>query len=251
MKRLVLATLILAVGIIVARAADSSPVYELRIYTTNPGKMPGLLTRFRDHTCAIFERHGMVNVGYWLPADPADSNRLFYLLKHPSREQAAKHWKEFAADPEWQQVQKASEANGKLVTKVDSTFLEPADYTPPLAVPAGSGHAFELRIYTTNEGKLPALDARFRDHTIGLFRRHGIESVFYSHPLDVAQGAGNTLIYLLVHPDRATAAKNWAAFQADPEWITVRTESEKAGKLLVPPGPKSTFLTPTDFSPMK
>ncbi|HEY4299610.1 MAG TPA: NIPSNAP family protein [Candidatus Didemnitutus sp.] len=232
-------------------AADSGPVFELRVYTTNPGKMPDLLARFREHTCAIFERHGMVNVGYWLPVDPADGNHLFYILKHPSREQAVKAWKEFGADPEWQKVQKASEANGRIVTKVDSTFLEPVDYSPAIAVPSGTGHAYELRIYTTNEGKLPALDARFREHTIALFRRHGMESVFYSHPLDAAQGAGHTLVYLLAHPDRAAAARNWAAFEADPEWIKVRTESEKDGSLLVPHGVKSTFLTPTDFSPMK
>jgi hypothetical protein len=251
MKRPFLALAIILMGMAVARAADPAPVYELRIYTTNPGKRPDLLARFRDHTCAIFQRHGMENVGYWLPGDAADDNRLIYLLRHPSREAAAKAWKEFGADPEWQRVQKASEANGKIVTKVESTFLEPTDYSPPLAFPAGANHVYELRIYTTNEGRLPTLDARFRDRTIALFRRHGIESVFYSHPLDAAQGAGHTLVYLIVHPDHAAAVRNWAEFHADPEWIAAKAESEKAGALLVPNGISSTFLVPTDFSPMK
>lgn len=125
--------LLMALGLFGAslHAADAtaSTVYELRIYHTHPGKMPDLLKRFREHTTALFERHGMVNVGYWLPADETDPNTLYYVLKHASRDAAKKSWDEFRSDPEWKQVQKASEAQGPIVAKVDSTYLAPTDFS--------------------------------------------------------------------------------------------------------------------------
>jgi hypothetical protein len=112
-----------------ARAA-SNRVYELRVYHTYPGKLDDLLARFRDHTTAIFERHGMQNVGYWTPTDaPLKGHTLYYIISHESREAAKQNWAAFRADPEWKQVQSASEANGKLVEKVDSTYLEPTDFS--------------------------------------------------------------------------------------------------------------------------
>src|SRR3954462_4248310 len=91
-------------------ALPPAPVYELRVYTAHEGKMPELLARFRDHTCKLFERHGMVNIGYWTPMDQKDGNKLYYVLQHRSREAAQASWKAFGADPDWQAVQKASEA---------------------------------------------------------------------------------------------------------------------------------------------
>ena len=233
------------------RAAAPESVYELRIYTTPPGKMAELQARFREHTTKLFERHGMANVGYWLPADAAEGNKLYYVLRHASREAATVSWRAFNADPEWQAVRQASEANGPLVVQVDSIFLAPADYSPATAERSGGPHVFELRTYTTNDGKLEALDARFRGHTIALFARQGMTSLFYWHPTDAGKGAGRTLIYLLAHANPDAAAKSWAAFRADPEWIKVRDESEQGGKLLVPDGAKSVMLAPTDFSGLK
>jgi hypothetical protein len=116
-----------------ARAADSDLAYELRVYHCYEGKLPDLLKRFREHTTRIFEKHGMKNVAYWSPMDePQKSNTLIYILAHPSREAAAANWKAFSADPEWQSVQKASEANGKIVEKVDSTFMVLTDFSPTL-----------------------------------------------------------------------------------------------------------------------
>ena len=113
--------------------ADSDLVYELRVYHCYEGKLPDLLKRFREHTTTIFEKHGMKNVAYWTPMDePQKSNTLIYILAHPSREAAAANWKLFSADPEWQSVQKASEANGKIVEKVDSTFMILTDFSPSL-----------------------------------------------------------------------------------------------------------------------
>lgn len=232
------------------RAEESAPVYELRIYTTLPGKMPDLLTRFREHTCAIFERVGMVNVGYWLPLEQKDGDKLYYFLKHRSREDAQASWKAFGADPEWQKVRDASEANGKIVAGVERVFLKSTDYSPGVPVLNGS-HVFELRTYTTNDGKLDALDARFREHTLALFAKHGMINLPYFHPTDADKGAGKTLVYLLAHQSKEAAAKSWADFQADPEWIKVRTESEKDGKILIKDGVKSVYLVPVDFSALK
>ena len=113
--------------------ADTDVVYELRVYHCYEGKLPDLWKRFREHTTTIFEKHGMKNVAYWTPMDePQKSNTLIYILAHPSREAAAANWKAFSADPEWQSVQKASEANGKIVEKIDSTFMTLTDFSPSL-----------------------------------------------------------------------------------------------------------------------
>lgn len=233
-------------------ALPPPPVYELRVYTAHEGKLPELLKRFREHTCALFERHGMRNIGYWVPLDAAkDGNKLYYVLQHRNREAAQNSWKEFGSDPEWKAVQKASEADGPLVAGVESTFLAMTDYSPTTWSLTPHAHVFELRTYTTNEGKLENLDARFRDHTIALFVRHGMTNLPYWHPIDAEKGAGHTLVYLLAHDTREAATKSWADFQADPEWVKVRTESEQAGKILVKDGVKSVFLAPTDFSALK
>jgi NIPSNAP len=114
-----------------ASAAGSGTVYELRVYHANDGKLDDLLARFRNHTITIFNRHGMESVAYWTPTDdPLKGKTLFYILRHPSREAATANWAAFRADPEWQQVSTASEANGKLVQSTESTFLTLTDFSP-------------------------------------------------------------------------------------------------------------------------
>lgn len=248
-----LAGLILLASFTVAasHAAEPAPVYELRIYTTHPGKMPDLLARFRDHTCALFARHGMVNVGYWLPVEQKDGDKLYYFLRHESREVAKLSWKAFMDDPQWKEVRQTSEAQGAIVAGVDSVFFAVTDYSPAMPALMTGPHVFELRTYTTNDGKLGALDARFRDHTMALFAKHGMTNLPYWHPTDADKGAGKTLVYLLAHASREDAKKSWDAFRADPEWVKVRTESEKDGSILIKDGVKSVYLVPTDFSALK
>jgi hypothetical protein len=114
-------------------AAASTGVYELRVYHAASGKLGDLLARFREHTVKLFDRHGMKSVAYWTPVDePEKSNTLFYILYHPSREAATANWKSFQDDPEWKSVHEKSEVNGKLVDKVDSTFLALTDFSPRL-----------------------------------------------------------------------------------------------------------------------
>jgi hypothetical protein len=108
-------------------------VYELRVYHAAPGKLSDLLSRFREHTIKIFDRHGIKSVAYWTPLDePEKSNTLIYILQHPSREAAAANWKSFQDDAEWKSVKEKSEANGKLVEKVDSTYMALTDFSPRL-----------------------------------------------------------------------------------------------------------------------
>jgi hypothetical protein len=114
-----------------AAQAGGGAVFELRVYHTYEGKLDDLLARFRDHTIAIFKRHGMESVAYWTPTDdPLKGKTLFYILKHSSRAAADANWAAFRADPEWKQVSAASEANGKLVEKTESTFLQLTDFSP-------------------------------------------------------------------------------------------------------------------------
>ena len=124
-----------------ARAADEKPaaspgntrVFEMRKYTAAPGKLDALLARFRDHTNALFEKHGITMIGYWVPTDGEKSkNTLIYILAYPSREAATKSWKDFQADPEWQKARAESEKEGPLLIKnggVESTFMTPTDFS--------------------------------------------------------------------------------------------------------------------------
>ncbi|HYZ83805.1 MAG TPA: NIPSNAP family protein [Bryobacteraceae bacterium] len=113
----------------VSQAAENR-VFEMRTYHTYEGKLPNLLARFRDHTTKLFEKHGMTNIGYWVPTDePQSKNTLVYILAYPSREAAKKAWDGFRQDPAWVKVRDASEANGKIVEKVDSVFMSPTDFS--------------------------------------------------------------------------------------------------------------------------
>lgn len=117
-----------------ALAADtpaSGKVYELRVYHASAGKLDALNTRFRDHTCELFKKHGMEVVGFWTPMQGEESkNTLYYILAFPSVEAQKKAWDEFRADPEWTKVKSESEKDGSLVDKVDSTNLKATDYSP-------------------------------------------------------------------------------------------------------------------------
>jgi len=109
-------------------------------------------------------------------------------------------------------------------------------------------HVFEIRTYTAAEGKLDALHARFRDHTMALFSKHDMTSVAYFAPQDAPLKA-STLIYILSHPSREAAAKNWQAFQNDPDWRQAKAASETQGALTTKI--ESLFVDPTDYSPTK
>ena len=105
-------------------------VFEMRTYYAEPGKMEELHKRFRDHTCKLFEKHGMTLVGFWKPMDPAKAEEsMVYILAYPSKKAAEASWKAFREDPQWISARDASEKNGKLVKKIESVYLNPTDYS--------------------------------------------------------------------------------------------------------------------------
>lgn len=149
-RRTLLVGLIFSIGYVVgSHGADGTPellasanatppnqaaagqVFELRTYTAADGKHEALLTRFRDHTMRIFEKHGMTNVAYWTPQDaPLNENTLVYVIAHASRDAADASWAAFGADPEWQAVAEESQRDGRLITGLERMYLEPTDFSP-------------------------------------------------------------------------------------------------------------------------
>ncbi|MBT4901231.1 MAG: NIPSNAP family protein [Verrucomicrobia bacterium] len=116
------------VGLDFAQAEEKNRVFEIRTYYANEGKLDALLARFRDHTVALFKKHGMTNVGYWVPADNKE-NKLVYMLAFPSREARNKAFKAFGADPDWQKAYKESTKDGRLVKKIVNDFLTGTDFS--------------------------------------------------------------------------------------------------------------------------
>jgi len=236
-----------------ARASDTK-CYELRIYHAAPGKLDDLHQRFRNHTLGLFERHGITSVGYWVPIQNNEDPRLFFLLSYASKAAREAAWKGFMADPDWQAAAKASEANGPLVSKVENYFLGATDYSPRIKPGAAkSRRVFELRDYTASPGNLGRLNARFRNHTVKLFGRHGMTNWGYWNPLAGEPNCENRLVYLLAHPSTEAAKASFKGFGEDPAWKAAREASEKdaGGSLTVQGGVKSTFLVPTDYSPTR
>ena len=129
---LTLAAIAFAAGLTLAQEKKmEGRLYELRTYTTLPGRLPALHKRFADHTLKLFEKHGMKNGMYWTPTDEArKDNTLIYIVSHDSQAAADKSWNDFRADPDWVKASGASEADGKIVAKVDRVFMKLVDYSP-------------------------------------------------------------------------------------------------------------------------
>ena len=107
---------------------------------------------------------------------------------------------------------------------------------------------FEMRTYTAAEGKMEALHKRFREHTNAMFAKHGITIIGFWTPTE-GDTAKSTLVYILAYPDKEAREKDWAEFQADPEWVKAKADSEKDGKLV--DKVVSVYMSPTDYSPIK
>ena len=111
--------------LITKKKGESQMTYELRIYTANPGKIEALCARFRNHTVALFRKHGMESVGYWI--EDAHPDVLTYIVKHIG--DPAKNWEAFIADPDWIAAKTASEIDGALVESIDSRYMTPTDFS--------------------------------------------------------------------------------------------------------------------------
>jgi len=233
-------------------AEKDTRVFEMRTYYGNPGKLDALNARFRDHTVKLFEKHGLTNIGYFTPIDNAE-NKLVYFIAAPSREARDASFKAFGADPEWQKAQRESEVNGRLVGKVESTFMSATDYSPAIKPSHAGERVFELRTYTASPGNLENLNARFRNQTLKLFEKHSITNVAYWNLMKDQKGADNTLVYILAHKGVDAAKASFDAFRQDPDWIAARKASEDkaGGSLTVQDGVKSVFMKATDYSTMR
>ena len=204
-------------------------VFEMRIYYAEPGKLDALIERFQKHTTKLFEKHGMENIGYWLPVDN-EKNMLVYVLAYPDLNARETAWKAFSADPKWKKVQTKSERKGKIVQKIESVFMKATDFSPAILESPKRNRVFELRTYTAGPGKLADLLTRFREHTTALFVKHGMENIAY-WTTEEKENTQPKLIYILAHPSAAEGKKAFDNFRRDPEWVNVKAASEKNGTL--------------------
>lgn len=249
MKRLLSTAFLLALcAVAAAQTSTNNRYYELRVYYCLPGRLDALLTRFQDHTLKLFEKHGMENVGYWVPTNN-EKNALYYILAFPDRAARDASFKSFVADPEWKTVAAKSEESGKIIESIVSVFMKGADILPAINASAASPErTFELRTYTCLPGKLPDLLNRFKGHTTRLFEKHGIQNIAY-FVSEEPDGAKSKLVYLVAHQNEQAAAASWAAFRADPDWIKVKDDSEKPGKIVEKV--ESVYMKPVAFSKIK
>ncbi len=244
----------LTIGILLTTVAVAKPIkpsgklYEIRVYYPTPGKYAEIVDRFRQYTTKLFAKHGMENIGYWTPTDTS-RKELTYILAYPSREAREASWQAFGNDPDWKAVVAKTEANGKLVDHIDQIFMMESDLSPSIKTAIKSPErTFELRTYTAARGKLTNLLARFHDHTIKMFSKHGMTHVGYWITTE-ADGKQPKLIYMLAHPSEAEGKKHFDGFRADPEWVKARDASEVNGKLT--DKVESVYMKPTDYSPTK
>lgn len=223
-------------------------LFELRIYYCHPGRLDALIKRFTDHTTRLFEKHGMENIGYWLPVENTD-NALYYVLAYTDKKQRDLSWNAFNADSVWINAKNASEADGKIVAKVTSVFMEKSTVSPVIKASSGPvDRLFELRTYTCNPGKLPTLITRFKDHTLKLFSNAGMENIAYwtTIPADSSQPK---LVYIVAHKDTVSAKLSWEKFGKDPNWIKARDASEKNGRIIEKL--ESVMMKPLPFSKIR
>lgn len=238
----------LTIGSFAIAQNNDTRYYELRIYYCFPGRLDALVERFSNHTTRIFEKHGMENVGYWLPINNTE-NALYYILAYPDKKARDAAWKAFGADPEWKKVSSESEQNGKIVEKVRSVFMTAADISPVIkASAAKTDRSFELRTYHCYPDQLPNLLTRFRNHTLGFFKKYKMTNIGYWTTVEES-AAQSKLVYLLAYPSEAAGRKSWEQFRADDKWLKVKETSEKDHPIVEKV--ESVLLKPLPFSKIK
>jgi hypothetical protein len=253
------------------------PLYELRVYQPKPGMRNDLLSFMNKSVLRLAKENGLEMVAGFVPV-AEDDDRIVTLVRHKDRESCDAAYEKMHSDPKMQAVFAEAFPSGSPVGSLTRVFLTHTDYSPEFAVEEVGNRVFELRTYITSPNNLDALNSRFRDHTMKLFARHGMNNLIYwniadgdtmlakdmllalspknqgkADIADELSASGNTLVYFLTHDSQDAAKGSFDAFRQDPEWNTVRTESEKkaGGSLTAGNGVKSWFLKPVDFSPIK
>jgi hypothetical protein len=231
------------------------PLYELQVIHAKPGKLEQVHAWFRAHQANVLAKHGAESMAYLVPIGPNPENKLLSVYKFPNLPAVLAFSRALKADPFWKPLDTAVDSPDLLVSKVEITSLSPTDYSPEFKPEkASQPRVIELRTYTSpSPEKLAYLHARFREHTMRLFQKHGMENVVYWQPRGI-EGADRKLIYLLGHKSQDAAKESFAGFRKDPDWLAVREASEKAagGSLTEQKdGVVSEFFVGTGNSPLK
>ena len=213
-------------------------IYELRVYQAMPGRLPALNDLFADPNVGIFKKVGVGVLGFWTD-EIGTAGQLTSILHFPSVADREASWNAHRSHPD--HVFARTEEGEPLVAQRHNTLMLLTAYSPE---PKITSNIQELRIYDAVPGKLPALHDRFANHTIRMFKKHGMDVVgFWTDEV----GTTNRLVYMLGYPSLADRERSWATFRTDPEWLKALVESEANGALTTKS--HSTILRPTPYSP--
>jgi NIPSNAP len=277
-KRFLLLVAALLLSTVTSRAAEKETrVIELRVYTPNAGKQAAVNELIAKSGAKYMAKHNIELLGAWVPAD-ANDERVLTLVAHKDQASAEKNWAAFRDDAGWKDDLAASSKDGRAVGSIATFYLNATDYSPMLKPANVGGRIFELRTYITTPNHLPNLNARFRDHTLKLFEKHGMTNIVYT---TLVPGAKTTvgellkalapakqetcgvaaetaaepyaLVYFLTHKSADAMKASFGSFRDDPAWNAARKASEEkaGGSLTADKGVKSLVLKPTDYSPLK
>lgn len=237
------------------RLLPETPVsqFDFRVFHAAPGKLDALHTRLRDHQIPLLEQHGIFTLAVFVPAGENPEQRVYLLTATETLGGMQEGWAEFRRDPQWAAILKETSEDGALVAGEDYERLVRTYWSPrfPPEPPIQAG-VYELRTYTCPDSrKHSALLRRFREHTLKLFEKHGMQNLVYWVP---DQKSPVQLVYLLGHESREAARNSFAAFRQDPEWLAAREASETTagGSLTMEKnGVVSEFLVPAEYSPLE
>lgn len=230
-------------------------IHELQIITAKPGKLAALQEWFKQHDQDVLAKHGATTLAYLVPVGENPDRKILCLYEYPSTKALVQFSRNVKADPLWKPLDTSQAGPDVLVEKTDVMTLRATDFSPEFKpAQASQPRVFELRTYTCpSPEKLTALHSRFRDHTMGLFAKYGMENLVYWQPLAIPD-ANRKLIYLLGHASTAAAKESFGKFRADPNWLKAKAASEeRAGGSLTEAkdGVLSEFFTATEYSPLR
>lgn len=223
-------------------------IYELLRFRAAPDKLDALHARIRDHQIPLLDKHGIQTAGVFTPAGENPDRLVYVLVSAESLEDLIKGWADVVEEPEWKKVA----ADDQIVVETHKQTLR-TTYWSPAFKPEKSAEprVFELRTYTCpDRSKQAALCRRFRDHTMGLFAKHGMTNIVYFEPED----DDRMLVYLLAHNSVDAAKASFAAFRKDPDWLAAKQASEEAagGSLTEKEnGVVSEFWEAAEYSPLR
>jgi hypothetical protein len=239
------------------RLAPEHPraIYELRVIQAASGKLDALHARLRDHQIPLLEQHGIFTQAVFVPAGENPDQLIYLLTTADGLGTMMTGWTDFRDDPKWMKVVAEAGKDQPLVAQEDYQRLVTTYWSPEFA-PGKSvqPRVFELRAYTCPDpAKHSALMRRFRNHTMKLFEKHGMQNIVYWTP-DERPESQQRLVYLLSHKSQDAAKESFAAFRSDPDWLAAKKASEEAagGSLTnADKGVVSEFLTAAEYSPLQ